>query len=252
MDREGVLDDSNDFPAELMVPTPRDVRLSGTGWLNLLAATLFLSLGVAGTVAVVKPVLHDAATQNTLRHDGSEVSASITETWHIRAGLHIRYSFSVNGTRFTGTSGVPAARSKSLHQGDSLPIRYTSANPNVNHPASWEDSPYSILWILYLPATIAFVGLMLIRRFPVQRQLAMNGIAVRGCIAETEWNGPSKGQRHANYTFRNANNDEVEIGRCPSDYIYKTDLTCWVLYLPTNPGRSEIYPFPIDFFRINQ
>jgi hypothetical protein len=61
---------------------------------------------------------------------------------------------------------------------------------------------------------------MFIRRFPVQRQLAMKGIAVRGCIAKTEWNGPSKGQRYANYTFRNANNDEVEIGSCPSDYIF--------------------------------
>lgn len=97
-----------------------------------------------------------------------------------------------------------------------------------------------------------FIASMLIRRFPVQRQLVMKGIPVRGCIAKTEWNGPSKGQRNANYTFRNASSGEVEIGSCPSDYVYRADVNCWVLYLPTNPRRNEIYPFPVEFFRVNQ
>jgi hypothetical protein len=192
MDREGVPNESSVIPAELRGSTPRRISLTGTGWLNLLAAALFLA------------------------------------------------------------PEVPADNSSSLRQGDSLPIRYFPANPNINHPAAWEDPPYSTLWLLYLPAILAFIGLMFIRRFPVQRQLAMKGIAVRGSIEKTEWNGPSKGQRYANYTFRNVSNDEVEIGSCPSDYIYEADLHCWVLYLPTNPRRNEIYPFPIEFFRINQ
>lgn len=252
MDREGIPEESSDFPAELMGPTPRSVRLSGTGWLNLLAAALFFALGVAGAVAIVKQVLHDAAARNALRDQGGEAMGRVTETWTRRSVPHISYSFSIDGTWFTGNSEVPTASSRSLHRGDSFPIRYIPANPNINHPVGWEDSPYSTLWILYLPATIAFVGLMFVRRFPVQRQLAMKGVAVRGCIAKTERNGPSKGQRYANYTFRNANNDEVEIGSCPSDYIYSADLACWVLYLPTNPKRNEIYPFPIEFFRVNR
>jgi hypothetical protein len=138
------------------------------------------------------------------------------------------------------------------NQGDPLLIRYIPANPKISHPAAWEASPYSVLWSLFLPATPMFVGLMLVRRFPVQRRLATNGIAVRGNVAKTKLNGPQKGQRYANYTFKNAENGEIEIGRCPSDYIYEADLSCWVLYLPTNPRRSEIYPFPIDFFRIEQ
>jgi hypothetical protein len=252
VDREGVFDESNSFPAELMSPTPRSVRLSGTGWLNLLAATLFFVLGVAGGVTIVKYVLHEAAAQNALRHHGDEALGQITEMWTKRSVPHISYSFSVDGVRFSGNSVVPTTRSRSQNRGDSLPIRYIPADPNINHPAAWEDSPYSALWMLPFPAAIAFCGLMLIRRFPVQRQLAMKGIAVRGRISRTDWNGPSKGQRYASYTFRNANNDEVEVGSCPSDYIYKAEVNCWVLYLPTNPKRNEIYPFPIEFFRVTR
>ena len=249
MDREGVPNESSVIPAELRGSTPRRISLTGTGWLNLLAAALFLALGAAGAFAIVNRVLHDATTQNALRHLGSETLGHVTG-WTARR--RISYSFSVDGTSFAGSSEVPADNSSSLRQGDSLPIRYFPANPNINHPAAWEDPPYSTLWLLYLPAILAFIGLMFIRRFPVQRQLAMKGIAVRGSIEKTEWNGPSKGQRYANYTFRNVSNDEVEVGSCPSDYIYEADLHCWVLYLPTNPRRNEIYPFPIEFFRINQ
>jgi hypothetical protein len=240
---------SSDMPAELMGPTPRSVRLSATGWVNLLVATLFIGLGVAGTTVIVKSVLHDAAEQDRLRDHGRETAAQVTDFWASRR--RVSYSFSVDGTSFSGKSKVPSAIARNIHRGDSLPIRYLPEDPNINHAAEWKDAPYSNLWSLYLPAMPVFIGLMLVRRFPVQRQLAINGIAVRGCIAKTEWNGPSKGQRNANYTFRNASNDEVEIGSCPNDRIFMDDSTCWVLYLPTNPSRSEIYPFPIDFFRID-
>ncbi len=250
MDPKGTPDESNDFPAELGGPTPRRVRLTSTGWLNLLAAALFLALGAAGALAIVEQVIHNAATQEALRDRSAESVGQVTDIWTARR--RVSYSFSVDGLTFTGKSEVPTDNLRKLQPGDSLPIRYIPANPNVNHPTAWEESPYTTLWLLYLPAILSFVGLVFIRRFPVQRQLAVQGIAVRGCIAKTEWNGPSKGQRYADYTFRNASNDEVEIGRCPSDSIYMADLNCWVLYLPTNPRRSEIYPFPIEFFRINQ
>jgi hypothetical protein len=212
---------------------------------------LFFGIGVAGVVTTVKNALHNAAIRDALRDRGSETPGQVTDVWTARHRVY--YSFSVDGTTFTGkSSDVPMDSSRSLHQGDSLLIRYIPANPNINHPAAWEGSPYSVLWALLFLATPMFMSLMLVRRFPVQRRLAMTGIAVRGCIAKTEWNGPRRGQRYANYTFRNLSTDEVEIGSCPNDNIYGTDSTCWVLYMPTNPRRSEIYPFPIDFFRIEQ
>jgi len=239
MDHISISNERQNPPAELMGSTPRSVRITGTGWLNLFAAALFFGLGVAGAVLVVKQAVNGEAARNALRNHGDETLGQVTDVWTSRR--RITYSFSADGIGFTGKSyDVPTDNSASLHDGDSLPIRYLPENPNINHPAAWEGSPYSTLWGLSIPATLMFMGSMLVRRFPVQRKLALNGIAVRGSIAKSEWNGPSRGQRYANYTFKNVSTGEVEIGRCPNDSIYSTDSTCWVLYLPTNPKRSEI------------
>ncbi len=250
MDRGSVSREPQNLPAELTGPTPRRVRMTGTGWLNLIAAMLFFGLGVAGAAAIAIHVHHDVATQQALRQQGIESSGRITEVWTRRSAPHIRYSFPIGGISYSGESEVKSEHSGSLRRDDPILIRYLPANPGTNRPAGWEDSPYSALWIMCLPAALAFMGLMFVRRFPVQRRLAVEGIAVRGSVAKSEWNGPSKNQRHASYTFRNASNDEVEIGSCPSDDIYKADSAVWVLYLPGNPRRSEIYPFPIGFFRV--
>ena len=251
MDGESVSDTLKDnIPAELMGPIPRNVRMTGTAWLNLIAAALFFSLGAAFAISVVRTVLHDASVRDALRERGNETVGQVTDVWTQRR--RVTYSFSIDGVTFTGKSyDVPGDTARSLHEGDTLQIRYIPANPNINHPAAWEDSPYSSLWLLLL-ATPMFMSLMLVRRFPLQRRLAMEGIAVRGTIEKSEWNGPNRGQRYATYTFRNASNDEVEIGTCPSDYFYNKELAVWVLYLPHNPRRSEVYPFPIGMFRIDQ
>jgi hypothetical protein len=244
----GIPDESKDMPAELRGPTPRRIRLSGTGWLNLLAAAFFLGLGAAGAIAIVESSHQAVAAQRALRQDALESVAQVTDIWISRR--RVSYAFSVDGNTWTGKSEAPPDILRNLHKGDTLPIRYIRANPNINHPAGWEETPYRALWLLYLPAAPMFLALMFVRRFPVQRQLAKHGVAVRGCIAKSERNDAQKGQRNATYTFRNSSNNELEVGSCPNDYIYQAESDCWVLYLPTNPSRSEIYPFPIEFFRI--
>lgn len=240
-----------DVPAELMTPTPRKVRMTGTGWLNLIAAILFFGLGVGFAAYVVKNVIRDVAASEALRGHGGETLGQVTDIWPSRD--RISYSFSVDGVTFTGTSSdLPTGHSKSLHLGDPLPIRYIPANPNVNHPAGWKSSPYALLRALWFPIFLMFFGLMFVRRFPLQRRLAMEGIPAQGCISKSEGIITSRGQRYATFTFRNKDTNDVENGRCPSDYFYKADLATWVLYLPEDLRRNEIYPFPIDFFRIEQ
>ena len=164
-------DHLREIPIELRGATPRSVRLTGTGWANALAASLFFGLGSTGAAFVVRKVIVG-----------------------------------------------------SMNKSD--------------------------LWSLAFPVGLAIFGLLFIRRFPSQRRLAIEGIVAGGTVSEREWNGPSKGQTYVSYTFRNANNDEVEIGSCPYDYPPKAGTKVWVLYMPDNPARSEIYPFGIDFFRI--
>jgi hypothetical protein len=109
-------------------------------------------------------------------------------------------------------------------------------------------SSKSSVVLFIFTAGIAFFGLLFVRSFTLERRLAMEGIAAWGCIQEREWRGPSKGQIAVDYTFRNAS-DEVEIGSCPGDYPCKAGSKVCVLYLPSDPSRSRIYPFL--FFRID-
>lgn len=168
---ESVLDELRDLPAELRARTPRSVRMTGTGWLNVFAGAFFFLLGPAGIIYAIEPARHDA------------------------------------------TSSLS-------------------------------------LGFLILAGGVSFIGLLLVRRLPLQRHPAIDGIGARGCI--TECSGPSRSGHFLTYTFRNANNNEVEIGSCHSDLPRKVGSIVWVLYLPANPSRSEIYPFDVACFRIDQ
>ena len=105
------------------------------------------------------------------------------------------------------------------------------------------------LWSIIYPLGVVIFGVLLVRRFPLQHRLANEGVAARACITEREWKKPSRGPIMVDYTFRNVN-DEVEIGTCPSEYPRKAGSFVWILYLPSDPRQSAIYP--LEFFRLDQ
>ena len=152
---------------------------------------------------------------------------------------------------YTGKSAVPSDIWNGLHRYDSLPIRYLPANPSINHPSAWKDSPYSSFRGLIFPAFLALFGLMFVRKFPSQRRLAMEGIAIRGSITEC-WGPGRSGGFGLKYTFRNARSGETESGSCSYDSSRKVGSDVWLLYLSSDPRRSEVYPFGIPFYRIEQ
>jgi hypothetical protein len=247
------MEELGECPAELTSRTPRRVRITGTGWLNLFAAALFSLIGVAVGVVIVKQVTHREAARDALRQGGREVLGQLNDKWHQGRSFvpYVGYTFPVDGTFYTGKSQAPSDTWKSLRQYDSLPIRYLPADPNINHPAAWEDAPYSDLGGLLIPIFFLAFGLMFVRRFPVQRRLATEGIAVKGCITEC-WGPGRNGGFGLSYTFRNASSNEEESGRCGYDSSRKVGSNVWLLYLPSDPKQSEIYPFGIPFYRIEQ
>jgi hypothetical protein len=248
MDREFASVESTELPTELTGRTPRRVRITGTGWLNLFAAVLFSSIGIAFLVVTVNEI----KTRNVLRQTGRESEGQVIEMWVDGKGSipHIRYTFSVDGTFYSGNSEVPPEIFRDLHRYDLLLVRYLAENPNVSHPAAWEDPERIGGAIAFIGFFVGF-GLMFVRRFPLQRRIAVEGVVSRGTITERERTGPSKGQHYVYYTFRNAE-DEIEIGGCPSDDYPKAGSPVWVLYIPTNPRRSEVYPFGIPLYRIER
>jgi len=105
-------------------------------------------------------------------------------------------------------------------------------------------------WGLFiLPTGLLVFGVLFVRKFPLQHQLATEGFASRGCIREREWKGPSRGPIIVDYTFTNASG-EVEIGSYHSENPHKAGSMVCVLYMPSDPGRSAIYP--LQFFQIER
>lgn len=250
MELQSVSNGAGELPAELRMTTTRSVRLTGTGWLNIFAAAFFFLVGVVLGTSMINHFRQDRATQNQLQKEGIASTGQVTRKWtEGRSSVpHVGYTFQVDGTLYSGQSEIPKDIWRGLQEYGSIQIRYLPQNPSMNRPATWEVSVYRVLFALFLPAFISVFGLLIIRRLPLQRRLAMEGIGVRGSI--TECVGPSRSGFTLNYTFRNANNDEVEIGSCPSDRGRKVGDEVWVLFLPASPSRSEIYPFNVDLFRI--
>jgi hypothetical protein len=253
MDRVADLNEPEDVPVELRGRTPRRVRMTWLGWANVFIATFFFVGGAAFGVNLVEQVAHYTTAQNALRRGGSDSSGSVTaKRW--TAGKfgspYVSYAFAVDGITYSGESKAPREAWDRLRQNDFLRVRYLLSNPNINHPADWEDLTPSDLWVLVVPMGMAAFSLLFARRIPLQRRLAVTGICARGSI--TDWHGPTRAGVLLDYTFRNANNGEVEIGSCRSDHSREVGSKVWVLYLPSDPNRSEIYPFNTDFFRIER
>jgi hypothetical protein len=247
MESEPAPDESRSLPNELMGRTPRRVRLTGTGWLYAGAWAFLFLLGVAGVVKVKQAVDNESARQSTLWQSGSQSLGQVTDMRYTWSSPYVRYSFSVDGTVYFGKAEVPINISDSLHQGDAIPVRYLPADPKVNHPAAWIELKSSTWWLLLFPGWVVPFSFLFVWRFPLQRRLALEGVATWARIAEREWRGPSRGQRWESYTFRNAEG-EVEFGTCPMDVALKPGSTVCVLYLPAKPSRSIIYP--LDFYEI--
>jgi len=230
--------------------TPRSVRMTGTGWLNVFTAAFFFSIGVGLAIYMMHDLTKERATQEALQKDGIQASGQITSKWTSgKASVpYVSYTFEVNGTYYNGKSDIPKSEWRNLKQYDLLPIQYLAQDPSVNKAVGWKASTFPYLFGLIYPAFLCIFGLLIGSKLPKQRRLAIEGFCVCGSI--TECVGPSKNGFALTYTFRNATTGELEVGRCLNDHSREVGSEVCVLYLPTVPSRSEIYPFNVDLFRI--
>jgi hypothetical protein len=202
-------------------------------------------------VNIVTQVVRDRTAYNALRQGGADSTGRVTRTWRPAgkfSGWYVRYTFAVDGIVLSGESTLPQETWHGLRPGDSLRILYLPSDPNINRPAAWEGATPSDLWILVFPAGMALFGLVLIGKIPLQRRLAVEGVAARGRI--DDWHRRSRGGFVLDYTFKTRDSDETVTGSCRGDRSRQVGSEVWVLYLPSDPRRSEIYPFNADFFRI--
>lgn len=248
-DRGFPITESKAIPTVLMGPVPRKVRMSGTGWANIIAVMAFLGLAAAWTFYIYGKSMPVLKVRSTLRIGASESMGQITKEWTSgrNSTQHISYAFDVAGNIYTGDSTVPDAIWKQLKNDSEVKIDYLPTDPTINHPGGWEESTWSIWSPLMVALAPALGGFSLIMKLRSQRRLAVAGLPAQGHI--TELTKGNRGGFMMKYEFRTEAGDLVG-GGYGGDRTLEIGSAVCVLYLPAQPHRNQIYP--IETFQVDQ
>jgi hypothetical protein len=150
----------------------------------------------------------------------------------------VQYTFPVDGTFYTGKDMVPDRLSSTFQVHHFLEIRYLPGNPDVNHPAAWEETTSSSFTPFILPAIPAFVAILLLIQFPAQRQLLAEGKLASAVVTKC-----SRGRNCFGLEYEFHTNDGVAAsGNSVSDTPVELGAKVRILYLPQNPRRNQTYP----------
>jgi len=190
--------------------------------------------------------------QTELHNYGREAVGEITRIRSAGKGNNwaIGYSFTVDGTAFSGEAQVPKQLVDNIGKGidlhGSLSIRYLPSNPPVNYPAGWQESTRSLLMPLILSTIPTIIGIGLLLPFSPERQLISEGLPTVGTI--TKYNR-AKGRSYASmcYEFR-LDDGRIMSGCSPCDDASEVGASVCILYLPQNPQRNGRYP--LQYYRV--
>lgn len=230
------------IPDELSGPLPRRTRMTGNGIAMAVLAALTLVAGVAGFGWLGRQGQQLIEHRDALRSEGVEVSGAVLRVWssgRSNNAHHVSYTFTANGIEYFGKSDASTAAWRRLGANQPLEIRYLAADPNVNHPADWEE-PDSAAWLpLFAPGAFLVVSIMFFYQLRLERRLILTGLpaiaTVRRCSRRK--NGWSIG-----FEFRTQTGIEASGGGWSAIARENGDQVS-ILYLPENPRRSQPYPF---------
>jgi hypothetical protein len=242
---------STTIPSELTGPLPRKVRGSSGGIQSAFFAAAVVALALAGTSWMAMRGVHEFQNRAALRSDGIETTGQVTGFLHPGSSgktLVANYSFTVNGLPFTGKGTVPEVLRRDLNESSNLSIRYLPANPAVNHPADWEEPPFSAVVPLMFPILPVAVGIMMLMFDHKERHLLAEGLPAIATITESRLYG-SRAHHYWQYEFRTRDGD-IHPGMIPFDDSQQVGESFCVIYLPQNPRRN--LPYPLFDYRIDQ
>ena len=120
-------------PPELTGPTPRKLKWTKTGKINLFVAGFVVVFGFL----IVLAILGNAVSDHQLKTEAKEAEGSVTRKWTQNGRgktiyHYVAYSFAVGGKTFHGESHVPNAKWQTLSTGSALGVRYVPSNPSNN------------------------------------------------------------------------------------------------------------------------
>jgi hypothetical protein len=229
-------------PDELNGPLPRTARMTGNGISMAIFTVIFALLGAAGLGWLGWKGEQLTEHRDALRRGGIEVSGHATRVWSSgksNSTHHVAYTFEANGAEYSGESHVPTAAWRTLWAARPITIRYLPANPDINHPADWEETD-SAAWLpLFAPGMFLVPSIVFLYRLRLERKLILSGLpaiaTVRRCSRRK--NGWSIG-----FEFLTQTGIEASGGGWSATARENGEQVC-ILYLPENPRISQPYPF---------
>lgn len=229
-------------PSELLGPLPRTVTLNldGDGRYLVIVVLLFFVGGCIWLGWKGYDDVQQFKERSLLRGDGRLMVGKVTGfLYHRHAPTRVNYEFAFNGVTYSGSAEEPnAGPGTSLHESDTILVRFVPSNPAVNHPYAWEWSPaigwdwiafYIFFWAL--GATALF---LLTRERTLARKGNVASALVTTCVPKDRF-------FHIEYEFRTADGTPMK-GHTDRKAEYETGARVWVLYLPQRPRRNDLYP----------
>jgi hypothetical protein len=231
-------------PPELTGPTPRKLKCTKTGKINLYVVGFAVVFGFL----IVLAFLGNALGDHQLKTEAKEAQGSVTRKW-TEAGrgrttyYHVAYSFAVAGQTFRGEGVVPNAKWQTLSTGSPLGVRYVPSNPSNNRAdiafesqsmPDWVPLAVFVVWVLSI-----WLSLYDVRK---DRALLQYGQAAAGLIVTD-----NSGKRIPKYGW--VTGFEFQLpdgsrrkGSTQRDRTWMKGQTVCILYDPKRPRRSGIYP----------
>jgi hypothetical protein len=224
----------------------RPVRLAPGGLVPPVMAFVCVIGGPVLGVYLWNQSQRQTAARERLDRDGVPAEATITRLWRTSGKSpsdRVSYRFKAGATLVTGSTHVPSRIWRTLHVGDTLPVRYVPADAMINHPAGW---PMDVTqeWLAYMVAAIFMGdGALVIAILWRQWYLLGEGRPAPGIVVKKRGAGRRAMVR---YEFR-ALSGAVLKGRCGarSQSVPGEGSAVCVLYDPENPKRNAVYPLQL-------
>jgi len=243
----------SNLPAGLYRSRPRAVQLSNGGRALAVLAVLLCLAAPAAAVLLRRQAVVDRAERDALVHDGVVTDGVVVRLKREskdskRASVY--YRFSANGRTFEDHAKVPIARWKAFGEGEALPIRYVSADPNVNFPDGVVPGvmpaavPYLLSPMLLVPGILCWLALQ------YQRRLLSDGRAAMGVVTNVKKYRGQHGEsmRRVRYEFPLLSGAKQTGSIQTHSKVPDVGSSIAILYDAEHPKRSR--PYPLSLVRL--
>ncbi len=231
---------------------PRECRLTGAGkFLVILTVLMALGAPTAG-VGLGMLATREAREARLMQTEGHVTEGRVTRLWRSRdkdRQPYVSYEFYAGGRVFERDASLPLSVWRGLKVGNSLPIRYLPADPEINHPEGHARGPLP-LWVPFLVAAAMAAGSFFMT-WPLRRQkyllaygrVAPARITSHGRKMRTQ-HGSELGQQFF-FEFPQLSGAMVKGKAGPSKKPPAIGTVVPVLYDPDNPRRNAPYPLSL-------